>query len=340
MTDRPGYIWAKGFISRQQLLQIGVAIKDMPTQSDMRAGRLWIRPGNEADVIRPAALVDSLSGKRYPYGGAVFKWPMVNLSPKMVRYIHETFFDFNWYAEMTVQTFNRASGNWECYWVTARWPDYSAEAEMVAGGYSNFQINFVNGVSAPTGPSLQISGSFGGNFTIGSTGIFEFRVTNLSTSPTFSPVQVDYAYPDEFFHYGYSVSPNTWKVYWSTDGVSYQDLQLYPASPAQIRHLRFIYSGILGSNQSTPAPLVYVNPDVGGEIENIFVLTSTSDSNEAGNELEFLVLVQGSPFPSGFNAGFGLSDRGFSAGFAHPPFGVPRTGFSEGFSNAFGARVE
>lgn len=329
-----GYYIIKGFVSKAELLLSGVNIKSLPVQSDQSRGRLWIRPGDEADVVKPSSLVDNLSGRRFPYGGAQFKWPMMNLSPKMVRYLHETYFEFNWYAELTVQTFNRASGDWECYLVTARWPDYSAEAEMAAGGYNKFQINFVNCITAPDGPNLILDGEASGNFIIGAAGTFTMTVGNIGDADTFDTTYVNYHLPDAFVFQSYVLGTG-WDLLWSSDGITYNDVVLSPPSSTDVHYLRWVHEGVIEDGENASSFSVTLRPDEGGDISNVFIATTAGDVDEGDNEFEFLTIVQGSPFRSGFNVGFGLSERGFSTGFEHPPFGISRTGFSSGFSNGF-----
>jgi hypothetical protein len=330
-----GYYIYKGFVTRSQLLAQGVNIKRFPTQSDQTAGRLWIRPGNEADLVHPSALVDSISGRRFPYGGAVFKWPMMGMSPKMVRYMHETYFDFNWYADLTVQTFNRANGDWEVYWVTARWPDYTSEAELSAGGYNNFQINFVNGIIAPDGTDLVIDGHASGNFQIGSSGTFSLTISNSGDSVNFDPIYVNYELPSELVYESYGGLG--WDLFWSTDGITYFDIATVtpiPTSLVLFIRLRYIYE--LNPAESVGVS-VNLRPNTSGISHSTFTVSTAGDNGVDNKEIEFIVEIQGFPYTGGFSTGFGPSDSGFNNGFDSVSYGVSTESFTSGFSNGFGA---
>ena len=167
---------------------------------------------------------------------------MMGLSPNMVKYLHQNYFDFNWYADLTVQTFNRANGDWEAYWVTARWPDYTSEAELAAGGYNNFQINFVNGVIAPDGPDLTIDGDATGNFQIGSFGSFELTVGNNGDSVNFDPIYINYHLPTSLIYEGFG--GDGWDLFWSISGITYANISTTPPGSVDLVHyirLRYIF---------------------------------------------------------------------------------------------------
>lgn len=333
-SNTDGYFLIKGFVSKAELLNNGINVKKLPVQADQKYGRLWVRPGNEADLVHPSNIVDTISGRRFAYGGAVFKWPMVGLSPKMVGYLHETYFDFNWYAELTVQTFNRANGDWEAYWVTARWPDYTSEAELSAGGYNNFQIGFVNGIIAPDGPDMRISGSSSGNFQVGSFGTFTMNVSNSGDFVNFNPIFVDYPLPIEMIYSGYTGV--NWKLFWSTNGITYTDIAVTPpGSNSDVRYVRFRYDFEIDIGGTSQISLT-LRPDVPGLSINDFTVTTTGDTGTSNKVIEFQVDINGAPFRSGFNLGFGPSDSGFNNGFDSVNFGISRTGFNGGFTNGFG----
>lgn len=333
-TLNTGYYIYKGFVSKSQLLAQGTNIKKFPIQSDQTAGRLWIRPGNEADLIHPSALVDSISGKRFPYGGAIFKWPMMGMSPKMVRYMHETYFDFNWYAELTVQTFNRANGDWEAYWVTARWPDYTSEAELSAGGYNNFQIGFVNGIIAPDGTDLTIDGISSGNFQIGSFGTFELTISNTGDSVNFDPIYIDYAIPIGMIYDGYGGLG--WDLLWSNNGTTYFNIATDPpVSNSLVKYIRLRYTFELDPSDTVNVS-INLRPDTSGTSHNIFTVSTSGDNGIDNKEIEFVVEIQGFPFTSGFSTGFGPSDSGFNNGFDNIAFGVSSMAFTTGFDIGFG----
>ena len=332
ITD--GYFLIKGFVSKSELLANGTNVKNLPVQADQKYGRLWVRPGNEADLVHPSNIVDTISGRRFAYGGAVFKWPMVGLSPKMVGYLHETYFDFNWYAELTVQTFNRANGDWEAYWVTARWPDYTAEAELSAGGYNNFQIGFVNGILAPSGPNMTISGSATRNFQVGSFGTFNLTASNSGDFVNFDPVYINYPLPIEMVYSSYTGT--NWNLFWSTDGITYTDISVTPpVTNSDVRYVRFKYDFEIDIGQSSQVTLT-LRPDISGLSINDFTVSTNGDSGTTGKIIEFQVDISDAPFRSGFSLGFGPSDSGFNNGFDSPNFGISRTAFNPGFTNGFG----
>jgi hypothetical protein len=144
-----GFYIISGWVALATLYSDGYEIKGLPIQSDMTHGRRWLRPGNTADIVYPAAFVDTPTGQRFAYGGLVFKWPLRNMSPKMVYFIQDEFFPGGgsfmtraYSAKLTAQTFNRSTGEWEAYRTWAKFANVSQEAEPVAGGFDNLEIHF------------------------------------------------------------------------------------------------------------------------------------------------------------------------------------------------------
>lgn len=340
MVLQDGYWIVLGYMSRSQMQIDGYEIKGLPVQEDQRSGRQWIRPGNDADVVRPASIVDSISGKRYAYGGSTFTWPMVNLSPKMVKYLHETYFDNDWSSELTIQTFNRATGNWEAYQAVARWPDYASEAETAAGGYNNFKIAFVNCSPAPQGPDVATGGDAFGSFTLGSTGTYAVAITNIGDTPTFAEISVTTVLDDNQVYAG--SSGFSWVAYWSGNGVEYFPILSEPPNDVvDIRYLKWIYLENLETLQTSYDLNLTVLFNASGNFTNDFTVYNDGDIDTTNNTITFDVVIVSSPYTSGFdNESFGLSDRGFDFGFLVPAFGISSYGFTTGFSNGFGATPE
>lgn len=337
MALEDGFFIASGHVSRSQMQVNGYEIKGLPIQTDQIGGRQWIRPGNTADVVKPATLVDSISGKRFSYGGQVFKWPMVNLSPKMVYFLHDTFFSLNWHAELTVQTFNRATGEYEAYQVDAKWPDYATEAEPSAGGYNNFVLTFINGVIAPEGPEVSLTGSADGNFVAGSYGTYSVTVANTGDDDTFSNIQVDTELSSSFI-FTNEVSLG-WTFFWSQNGSDYYSyLSNPPGSLLQVRYGRWITSNTVNANStSLPIDLTF-NLTLSGTFSQTFTVTMDGDVDDTNNSITFIAEIPNSPYTSGFSSGFGVSDSAFSSGFDTNAFGITtEQGFGDGFSNGFGA---
>lgn len=326
-------------MSQSQMQIDGYEIKGLPIQTDQNRGRQWIRPGNESDVIKPAAIVDSISGQRYAYGGSTFVWPMVNLSPKMVNFLHEEFFNNAWAAYLTVQTFNRATGLWEAYQAVARWPDYASEAELAAGGYNNFKIAFVNCSKAPKGPDLVTGGNASGAFTLGGTGTYIVTVSNIGDSETFSSINVVSEIIDNQVFI--SQSGFGWSFYWSEDGLTYY---LYGTNPpgdnSQIKFVKWVYNDSLDTLGSAYPLYLTVRFTSTGLFSNDFVVNNIGDVDDTNNTITFNANIQESPYTSGFDEGFGLPDHAFDYGFTPSAFGLSLQGFTSGFSNGFGPTPE
>ena len=65
VISQDGYYIIKGFVSRSQLLTNGVNVKDSQRKPIRVPVGFGLRPGNEADLIHPSAIVDSISGRRF-----------------------------------------------------------------------------------------------------------------------------------------------------------------------------------------------------------------------------------------------------------------------------------
>lgn len=145
-----GYCIAAGWVSAdtidddQETYDIG----SFAVQADMDVGREWFRPGNTSDVARLGAEYGyGIMGNGKAYGGVEFTWEFRYLTPKMVKYISDTFFDSGGEitANVTVRTKNRSTGEWEYYQCVAQLND-PANATPAGGGYDEYKIKFVNGV--------------------------------------------------------------------------------------------------------------------------------------------------------------------------------------------------
>ena len=150
-----GYWIVRGHVSRGQLYADGLKIEDLPVQSDMTRGRSWVRPGNEADVVVPAALVTTMDKRQWADGGDEFSWPLRALSPKMTDHLFVDYWQEVYNDKFTVQTFNRATGAWEAYTCEGNFPDLE-QAELAGSGYDKATIDFYNCDVALDGPDITL----------------------------------------------------------------------------------------------------------------------------------------------------------------------------------------
>lgn len=323
MTLSTGFYIVKGHFSQSYTVSEGQEIKKLPTQADMiNNGRQWLRPGNLADVVRPASLVDSISGRRFRYGGYIIEWPLQNLSPNMVGYLQSEFFDGRWYADVTIQTFNRANGKWEGYQATAKWPDYINEAEIMGGGFNNFKLTFVNAEIAPVGPNLVTAGDVDGNFVLNGTGTYIVTISNVGDDSTFNPITVNADIPSGVEFSSESSGAN-WSASYSTDGVTYTSL--LPSDPSTIIAVRWESTATIESQSSAPDIEMTVRFASPGNTTTSFTISMQGDVDETDNTITFT-----SDIP------FFPDNTGFGSGFEYVAFGRSPTGFSEGFSFGFG----
>lgn len=147
MAIQGGFWVATEWVDLATLYSTGQKVTDFPLQDDM-AGRRWLRPGDTADVISPARFVDTPTGQRFAYGGYVFEWLFRGLSPKMVNYLFVNIFGSTYSNKVTVQTWNRSTGQWEAYQCIAKFPNVTNDTSRLAGGFDNFKVTF----TAYTGP--------------------------------------------------------------------------------------------------------------------------------------------------------------------------------------------
>lgn len=294
MAVTAGFYIAEGWMSRSELYINGADITALPIQTDMVNGRQWIRPSDLADVVRPARLVDTPSGTRFGYGGLIWKWPMVNLSPNMVKYLQETYFSpagapsnfYNrtWSNQLTVQTFNRASGDWETYHTFARFANFDGEADMSAGGYNNLQINFTAVASAPDGPDLSTGVVYAEGTTVYDTLSFSFSVTatNIGDDDTWSTNQLDYAVPTELDFVSVTSGASITTTYSVNNGVSYSGTP--PGDLTTVTNVRVVYNPVIASLNTSTAIVFTMTPNTNtGTVANTVVFTTIGDVNTAND---------------------------------------------------------
>lgn len=148
---------APGWISRVALdATSAYQVTQFTRQSDMLAGRQWVRPDNMADVIKPSAVyVESMDSHVGGYGGKEFTWGFQNMTPLMVMFLRDTYFaGGDKSALATVKTWDRTSGAFEYFHCIAHWPNPVSEAAAAAGGFSPFPIRFVDADIAPISDNL------------------------------------------------------------------------------------------------------------------------------------------------------------------------------------------
>ncbi|RMG84826.1 MAG: hypothetical protein D6712_10580 [Chloroflexi bacterium] len=203
---KTGYRIVSGWVSRAELYANGYNLKDLPMQPDMVRGRRWVQPSNIASIVRPAKLVDTPLGTRFAHGGLTFTWPLQGLSPNMVKYIQTAFFDFfntsptkfinmQYSNKITVQTFNRATGDWETYHTYARLGDFSSEAQPVAGGYNEWNVFFTVVSEAPLGADLTPAISVSGNVYENVEFDVDITINNAGDAATFAGNELTFPIP-------------------------------------------------------------------------------------------------------------------------------------------------
>lgn len=288
----PGYFIIDGWVSRAEMYSLGLQVPNFPTQDDMVNGRLWIRPGNTADIVKPARFVDTPVGTRYAYGGLVWQWPMVNLSPKMVSYIQETYFQPNgspsdfffreWSNKLTVQTFNRTSGEWETYHVRGRFADVTNEASPTAGGFTDLMISFTAFEIAPEGPDLTPSVTIpGANFYVGVELDVEFNVQNIGDGESIQDSQWEIAIPTNATFSGISFSYPTTIEYSEDNGSNYSTT---PPSPlSNTTNIRGTLVTELLSGEVTDTYTMTLIPTADGSLDVTIVVTTDSDQDDGNN---------------------------------------------------------
>lgn len=291
-TITPGYFIIDGWVSRAEMYSLGLQIPDFPIQSDMTNGRNWIRPGNNADIIKPARFVDTPMGSRYAYGGLVWQWPMVNLSPKMVSYIQETYFQPNgtpsnfyfreWSNKLTVQTFNRTSGEWETYHTWGRFADVANEASPIAGGFTDLAINFTAFAVAPDGPDVTPTiGAVGTDFYVGIEFDAAFSIQNVGDGDTIQDTQWEIALPINVELTSISGAYPTTIEYSTDNGVNYSTTP--PTPLTDTTNLRGTLQNELESGEVTDDYDLTFVPLAEGALDLTVTATTASDQDDTND---------------------------------------------------------
>ena len=284
-----GYYIANGWVTIAQLFATGLKIENFPTQSDMGGGRQWIRPGNEADILAPPKFVDTPTGQRFAYGGLAWEWKMQNLSPKMVEHIQNTYFpsgagsDFmykNWSSKLTVQTFNRATGDWEIYHTWARLGNFKGEAEAVAGGYNNLSI-FFQAVAPVQGPALTATVTYPEYLFDLTYPEIATYATNDGAVATTGDIVMTYTIPDncifDFVEHAFGT------LTYSTDNQGSWS-EIAPVDLADVTNIRLTYSGlILEPTDVTETVLIYVEIQTPGLFNSVVTWFTEGQSDTSGN---------------------------------------------------------
>ena len=311
MTIQAGYYIVNNWVSRGTLYADGYKIQSLPAQTDMTDGRRWVRPGNDADVVRPAKLVTSPNGYRYGYGGYTFVWSMQGLSPKMVNHLFTTYFSSKYSNKLTVQTFNRATGAWECYWTIARFPDVGEEAEAALGGYNNLKLSFVTYQTAPEGPDLRLTATHSAPYVLYLPFTVTFTLTNIGDVATVEQSFVTWAVPTDMKFRSIVATGSSSVEYSTNSGASYS--VSVPAEHENVTNIRITYSaGIAVSASKTISVDMYGIQN--GNVSFTFISTTASDIDTSNNTYTATVSIDGRGFNQGFSSGFGKS-KGFSSGF-------------------------
>lgn len=300
MPVTPGYYIVSGWVSRAELYLNGLEISAFPTQTDMTFGRQWIRPGNAADILKPARLIDTPMGSRFAYGGIVWQWPMVNLSPKMVSYIQTTYFQPNgpptnffmreWSNKLTVQTFNRASGEWETYQAWGRFADFTNEATPVAGGYTDLAINFTAFRVAPDGPDLTPSVSIQEPTYENVEFTTTFSLSNVGDETTISNSQWDIVIPTGTELSGIITVYPTLVEYSTDSGSNYSATPPTPLSSTT--NLRGTLSTELPGGDATDDYSLLLIPTSTGNIDVTVTSSTDGDQNDANDSATDSTTVQ------------------------------------------------
>lgn len=303
LTVLPGYYIKSGWCSQSELYQNGVRVDQLPKQADMGNGRRWQNPASTANVVTPAKFVDSVTGQRFAYGGLNFVWPMQGLSPNMVAYLQSTyfpssgsnFFTKSWSNKLTVQTHNRATGNWEAYWVYARFTNFSSDAETALGGYNNMQIQFTAYRAAPEGPDLDATiTTLPDLFYEGENYTFSSFFNNVGDSATFDDSVMTMTIPTNFVFVDIT-SPLDVDFEYSTNGITYTSTP--PGDLTTVTHVRATYTSSIPA--STTAGVVYLEVTAGTPIvdsEWVVTVSTLGDTDATNNSLtSTLTIVEWSP---------------------------------------------
>jgi len=126
------------------VLDDSYAIELLTNQSDRKQAR-WTRPDSRSDIVQPAAIEQGLDGSLADYGGDVVVWTFPWLSPLMMDYLYENYFDSNRSALMTIRTYDRIRAEWRVLNCTAQWPapDVIGGLVNIGRGLQDFPVRFI-----------------------------------------------------------------------------------------------------------------------------------------------------------------------------------------------------
>jgi hypothetical protein len=298
VTFPEGYWIIKNWVSKAQLFVQGKEVRFLPIQTDQRS---WQRPGNDADVVKPPKLVDTLAGYRHAYGGVTFVWALRMLSPLMIKYLFQNYFDSRYSNNFTVQTYNRQTGEWESYQCIGRYPDVTADAELQGGGLDNFKVNFVAGKPAPEGPDLSINATYPA-LKIELASSFSVNVINIGDAATFTATTVNYALPTGFVFVSTS-SPNWTPTYSINNGLSYNATP--PVDPTTVTNVRWVYAvGFIPAGGGATVFTVMIIPTQTTPVTSVISVTSVGDFNTTNNTDTEIVTPSIRAYNRGFGVGF------------------------------------
>lgn len=274
------WFFALGHVSKSELINTGTALRNFPLQSDMTGGRVWVhRPANGAEIVTHATYVDSLSGHRYAYGGFEFEYKLWSLSPKMVKYIKDTYFPNGYSSEMTVMLHSRSTGDWEAYNVIAKYPNIREESSMAAGGLSEFTLVFTNGSLASNGPDLGLSVSDSEDWEETVTSSISIDVTNEGDDSTFDDAIVNVTLHEKTDLDG--TTATNWNIEYSTDGTNYSSTP--PGTLSDTTHLRYSRSDILASGNTYDTITINLISNATGSATITTSVSTTGDTNSGNN---------------------------------------------------------
>lgn len=297
MAIEAGFWICAGWVSRAEMYVNGARIDRLPVQSDMTNGRRWVRPGNDADIVSPVQVIDTATGQRFGYGGLAFTWPLHGLSPQMTNYVQATyfspstptnnFFQRAWSNKLTVQTFNRATGNWEAYQTYGRFANLTSQAEPALGGYDKLQLSFTAYRLAPEGPDLEPTAEVEPEL------IFvdeEFTVTsvinNIGDEDTFEDVFLFYDLPPQVYFVDVNSSGNITPAYSIDGGATYSETP--PGDLDDVTNVRVLYEDVIQADSSSASIVFTLTPNtVMNNVENVLRAVTEGDTDTDNNSIEF-----------------------------------------------------
>ena len=283
------WFFKTGHVSKAELVNTGTALRNFPLQSDMNNGRVWIRrPADGADIVVPANFVDSISGHRYAYGGYEFQYKLWSLSPKMVKYIKDTFFPNSYSSQITVMLYNRANGEWEAYNAIAKYPNVRDEAAMAMGGLNEFTITFTKGTFANEGPDVYPIIDDSNDWTALSNSTITIEVTNGGDDVTFDDVITTVELDSKTVYVSSTYSG--WTISYSTNnGTSYSGTP--PMDLADITHLRYTRSDALAESDSYGDIVITLNSTTSGSGTLTITATTTGDTDNTNDSEELVITI-------------------------------------------------